>query len=332
MGKGQGGDVDTTPRATGDRMTTAGDRGPGYRREENVLGGVAELQPAEQFHVIGFDIGSAVLTPTMQADLSRIATYLRTRDDAYYAIVISGTSSESRIQRLDPNALALARAEAVRVFLVDKGIHAPMLTFSHGVIGAPPATSRPEVKAEWRAVIIDVKYSGITRRPPPKLNVPQPVSTPERGPAGMKILVPPTKYKDIPKKVKEVAEYFRKLNQSASDRVFHDAFGRGWAQGLARLTDADPAVRSPETFVRLPSVDLGQLTKTRLQAISDPVSASRRLDAVRQAGMRYAYDQVRALGPDAYFDYAAAMRARFADLAAREQFYFSRSQEDRWEL
>lgn len=86
-----------------------------------MLGGIEELRPAEQFHVIGFDINAAVLTPTMKKDLDRIVEYLKLRDDVNYHVVVTGTASESRIRLVDPVALGQARADVIRDYLAQKG-------------------------------------------------------------------------------------------------------------------------------------------------------------------------------------------------------------------
>src|SRR6266853_3547873 len=131
MGNGNDGQTGTETRATVGRMTSARDRGAGYRREQNVLGGIEELRPAEQFQVIGFDINAAVLSPIMKKDLDKIVEYLKLRDDVDYHIFVTGTASESRIQLVDPVALGKARAEASGDYLVRNGIPArAVFTFS----------------------------------------------------------------------------------------------------------------------------------------------------------------------------------------------------------
>ena len=334
MGNGGNGSLGSQARGTTDRGAGAAARGTGYRPEENLPGGIDEPRAGEQFHVIGFDIADTRLTPIMKKDLDRIAVYLRQRDDVDYQVVVTGTASESKIQRLDPYALGLARAEAVRNYLLNPGrIPAERIfTFSHGSTSAPPASSSPEVKAEWRGAFIDIRFSGSSRRPAPKPKVPVPTPDPNKDLTNIKILKPPLTYKEIPKKVKEIAKFIQSLNQSASSRVFHDAFGHGWAHGLALLTEADPAARSLDTFARLPQADVASLTTMRLQANADPKGSAIILDRVRAAGMRLAFDQIRALGPEAYEAYAAGQRARLPDLNARERLYFDRALHDQWEI
>ena len=338
MGDGNNQPGATKPRATDDRMTTLHDRGAAYRREENVLGGIEELRRGaelntKQFHVIGFDINAAALTPGMKQDLDKIVEYIKLRDDVDYRIVVTGTASESRVQRVDPFGVGTARAEAIRDYFIRNGVPAgAILTFSHGSIGAPPATATPEVKAEWRGAFIDVRFSGSSKRPPPKPRTPSRAPDPNKDPSNVKILKPPLKYSEIPKKAKEIAEYFKKLNQSGSDRLLHDAFGKGWAHGLAVLTEAEPAARSLESFTRLPQVDLPTLQRARLQANANPVAAARELDTVRRTGMRLAFDQIRALGPEQYEQYAAGIRQRLPELHARETYYLQLALQDKWDL
>jgi outer membrane protein OmpA-like peptidoglycan-associated protein len=339
MGNGNDRQTGTETHATHNRMTGARHRLTGYRPERNVPGGggIEELRPGRQlqmqFHIIGFDINSAVLTPNMKQQLDKVIQHLKLVDDVDYRVVVTGTASESRIQRIDPVALGQARAEAIGVYLLQNGIPGKaILKFSHGSVDAPAATASPEVKAEWRGAFIDIQFSGRSWRPPPKPIIPPRLPDPNKDPSNVKILIPPTKYKDIPKKVKEIAEFIRKLNQSASDRTFHNHFEKGWAHGLALLTEGDPEARSLESFKHLPQVDLAKLTTMRLQARTHREETSWRLDEVEAAGKRFAYEQISALGPDDYYKYAAAVRRCYPKLHAREIYYRQQAMRDEWHL
>jgi outer membrane protein OmpA-like peptidoglycan-associated protein len=322
-------------RRTDDRVIEGrgtGDGGTTYRREENVLGGIEELRPErnDRFHVLGFDIASAELTGSMKRDLELIIQHLKLVDDVNYRVVVTGTASESRIQRLDPEALAQRRADAIADHLIRGGISRDrVLAFSHGTHNAPSATSTPEVKANWRGAYIDIKYSGSSRRPAPKSVVPPLISNRGKDADNVKVLLPPTKLKDVPKKLKDVGEFISRLNESASSQVYFNYFVAGWSTQLAALIDENPALRQTQGIPRDP-IDV--TTLKRLVAHEGAKKTSEQLDAVKAAGRRLALDQIRALGPYEYERYARGLRARLPSIDERRRYYEQRARRGQWDL
>lgn len=329
-------------RATaGQRGSEAAKRGTGYRREGSLpkTSGIYELPVAEPpyrvigFHVVGFAIGKADLTDAMTTALDSIILYIKKRGDVNYHVIVTGTASESKIQLLDPVRLGRERAEAVAKYLIEHDIPgAAVFTFSHGSIGAPAATSAPELKAPWRGAFIDIRFSGISLRKAPQQYIPPLVADPAKDTSNIKLLLPPTKSpftikgaKEFKKKLEDLGHFFVQLNQSASGLVLRNAFNQGWAKAMAHLTDADPKNRSLEQFqqlLKLPRYTVKDLEQFgRLHAKANPVVASQLVDFYRSAGTRLAFDQIQALGPEEYEKYASRVVARFPELNMRFNAY-----------
>ena len=65
------------------------------------------------------------------------------------------------------------------------------------------------------------------------------IADPNKDLSNIKILKPPATYKDIPKKLEEIADYFRKLNESASAQVFHGCGFAARQLPCNRIVDGD---------------------------------------------------------------------------------------------
>jgi len=156
--------------------------GPRTPRERNVpLGNVIELVPKRLYNVIGFDIGKANLDkPGISERLEPIVQQLLATDDVRPSVIITGHASESRFRGKGPELYERGRAEAVKNYLVSRGVNKNWIQTKTSGSGTLPASSySPSQKAAARAATIEIVPSGQTKslREPPRIRAdtrPQP--------------------------------------------------------------------------------------------------------------------------------------------------------------
>ncbi len=150
-----------------------GDRGTRRSKAERNLprGSVQAVIPERNYNIAGFDIGSADLNkPGIKEQLEPIVEQLHTRmgnAGRHPVVRITGHASESRVPGQGHDVYAANRANAVRDYLVSRGIPAAWIETAISRTNEAGSTVRaqasPNEKAAARAATVEIGMS--ERRP-----------------------------------------------------------------------------------------------------------------------------------------------------------------------
>ncbi|MFH0344338.1 MAG: DUF4157 domain-containing protein [Chromatiales bacterium] len=320
--------------ATEDAPSKGLPRSMRYQPEENItLGGVEELIPNQLYRVIGFDIGSADVNKRgIKEGLEPVIQYLLTVDDAAPSVTITGLASESRLAGKGAFSYGWDRADAIKHYLSLRGVSKIWIkTTTRGSIGAPPINTPPEVKAYWRAAILDIRLSGKPKPGRPYTGGFEPsVPSPPKGRKVTDIisLIPPRgPITASLKLIKFTYEALRELgyaNQAGKMEMFRNAYRNAHADALADLTEADPKNRRLEYYKNQCQhrLDVEKLRDVRIPS-TDPVFFGHVMDAVRSTARCDAYLWVISMGASEYAKWAGAWREDYPEHEARLRAFLS---------